>query len=435
MGTIVVHAGRAKTGSSSLQSWLSQNADTLRQDGVCVLAAHAQDRGETRQLSLTELRMGQNANVSHAIKRASVQEAGQATRTLPSQAVESLVAQLAATASRYPVTVISGEILQRAFAGSDRALLAGLDQIAGQHQVRVAYYVRPQHTALEAEWCQSGYRSPLGAAEFLARESGFLHYHDTLMSVGQLAPNLSFEPRPFHRDLLYGGHPAADFAHHFLGRDARPEATHAWLNRGLPLEVMNALHRAPEKLRSSAKVHRMKETALADLSAPESGEIVRSRRLLQAYCHSVFESGNRQLLATMGWDAQAFVPAADAIEDHDISHVLQTIEDLWEPKASPVELAALYASLEQAISRDNRATSTGQTRRVAKVGRALATTLNEVARAEADLRGVRASRGWRLASALTRLSSAHRRDALAVASKRLRRTTRRLERIRSNTSR
>jgi len=107
---------------------------------------------------------------------------------------------------------------------------------------------------------------------------------------------VSFEPRPFRRDLLDGSDPAADFARRFLDvveADPPPESR-IWLNRGLPLEVVNAMRHAPPDLLFSSIQDNEKldliKTLLSDLDAPETERTVRSRLILQAYCHGALSA-------------------------------------------------------------------------------------------------------------------------------------------------
>jgi hypothetical protein len=90
--------------------------------------------------------------------------------------------------------------------------LGALDDLANRMRVRVAYYVRPQHTALEAAWRQWGFRSGLSPSAFLDKRLNSLRYHHTYVHVTEAAPGVEFTMCPFHRDLLIGGDAVVDFA-------------------------------------------------------------------------------------------------------------------------------------------------------------------------------------------------------------------------------
>ena len=62
----------------------------------------------------------------------------------------------------------------------DEPFLRALDALGGEHTVRVAYYVRPQHTAIESWWCEAGFRQPADRARRCRASRGELHYLQTL---------------------------------------------------------------------------------------------------------------------------------------------------------------------------------------------------------------------------------------------------------------
>lgn len=341
-----------KAGSSSIQALLVDKAADLRLRDIGVLVTPLR-RESGRPVGVDVIpyvsgKVQSNALVvaysSHGVDKRAV--------------LDRVFAGLDEAGSRHRVVVLTTEALQREFWRADEGFLRGLDELAGRHEVRVAYYVRPQHTALESHWRQWGFRSGRPPSEDMARRSKAVHYFDTYASVTRLAPRVSFEPRPFRRDLLDLGDPAADFARHFLGvDDLTAEGGSTWKNRGLPLEVVNALRHAPDGLfwSSDSDNERLAtiKLLLRELDAPESEQTRISRLVLQAFCHDTFEAGNQRLIELLGWDAGAFVPAVDidpALRDRG----LEALDELWAPRASEVELEALYIALDRAASERER---------------------------------------------------------------------------------
>src|SRR6201986_4879923 len=121
--------------------------------------------------------------------------------------------------------VISSESYEVLFNGPGRRdALAPLEALARDHVVRVAYYVRPQHAWLESAWLQWGFRHEEPPDVWIRRQRPRIDYWETLQVVREAAPHLSFELRPFRRDLLEGDDVVRDFASAFLAvDDAMPE--------------------------------------------------------------------------------------------------------------------------------------------------------------------------------------------------------------------
>ena len=260
---------------------------------------------------------------------------------------------------------------------------------------------------------------------------------------------MSFEPRPFRADLLDGGDPAVDFARRFLDgveAYARPEAR-IWSNVGLPLEVVNAIRHAPPDLLFSSLYDNKKlggiKALLSSLDAPETEQTAKSRLILQAYCHTVFEPGNSRLIDALGWRTDTFVPP---VEGDPCEGQLRALDDLWEPRASPIELQALYCALDGALSPllDKRPVTAPpdpaprpEPRRSShpKVRELAAATSKDLARAQAELARLRKSRTWRLNRLLARVRAGLQRrrppkgDPIEAVSKRLGNAARRLEQL------
>jgi len=144
-----------------------------------------------------------------------------------------MIDELSGFADTYPTVLITAEALAMPFWELDDAFLLALDDLACRHEVRVAYYVRPQHTAIEAMWREAGCREGKDPSAYAAERShwGF-HYLRTLDGVRRRAPHVRFEIRPFRADLLAGGGPVEDFVRTFsLSMSDVPTSTRTWDSR------------------------------------------------------------------------------------------------------------------------------------------------------------------------------------------------------------
>ncbi len=350
MGTVVLHAGIPKTGSSSIQSWLANNAEVLRsQLGVRLMVARNRILpGEKRRRLRVEeyasggMNSGTFVQAYVGFKRS--------TRIL-----DSFFAGVAEFATRHGLSVISSENFAQLFSvdGGDGPFLQSLDDLAREHRVRVAYYVRPQHSCLEAMWRQWGFRRAAPPSVYIADEAEQLHYLRTHAAIKEAAPHVSFEMRPFRADLLHGASPVVDFAHHFLDADELlPRAPDSRMNVGLPLELVNLLRSGPKELtgrdpHDNAALVQL-QRLFSDVQLPVASKIERSRLVLLAYCHERFEAENRILLSRLGWPVTDFVPPAD-VTHWDLSE----IDDLWRPDASAPEVALLYVALRAVLDKSS----------------------------------------------------------------------------------
>ncbi len=331
MAVIVLHVGLPKTGSTSIQRWMAANFVRVRQQGFTLVVAPGIESGEIEFVPYDgETPVNSGRIVSHAIGRPEDAQA---------RIADAFVEALAAAADRYEGIVVSSEAFVSLF-GSSPAL-AALQRLSTRHEVRVAFYARPQHSILEALWRETGYRSGKTPSAFLEERAVWLHYAATRRRVWAEAPGLGFEPTPFRRDLLRSGEVVADFADRFLGVEAGPSE---WANPGLPLEVINLLRVAPkdmfwgEELRGR-RLNRIK-AFLADNPLPEDERIALSRRVLQKYAHERFAAENAEL----GWED--FVPPP---EDADELPGIEALDKLWTPQASVAERALLFRVLDAAV--------------------------------------------------------------------------------------
>jgi hypothetical protein len=339
MGTLVVHAGMPKAGSSSVQRWLGKQARWLR---------------DTHGLQLISARSGQDPDRPEVAPCPSgSSESDQIGGRLTPAGAKALFDQLDRYLQRRESIVITSESFAAWFYRSKSHVLPELNELAATHPTRVAYYVRPQHTSLEAAWRQWGFREGSKPSDYLRGRMRSLRYFSTVQHVRRTAPNVQFIVRPFRMDLLLGGDVVTDFATTCLGiDDVPPLPPDQWANRGLPLELVNLMRNAPAGSLWSGRNDNSRLTLLRNITATwsvsESPKARRSRDLLQAFCHHEFEPENQRLIRHLGWQTEHFVPPvptqteAEAVDLDDLDH-------LWEPDASQVEQQLLIHALSNLV--------------------------------------------------------------------------------------
>ena len=341
MAEIIIHAGMQKTGSTSLQRWLSDNAERLQtEQGVqIVVATNQTSRNPTRRVQLEPYEFGK-INSGIVIRAWAL---GSWTPEVPLR----FLAELDDLATQFGRVLVTAEGLSRFFWTLDDQVLGGFQDLARRHTVRVAYYVRPQHTALEAMWREDGFLRSPGPREAVMYRLPQLHYLRTLEALEARAPDVDFVVRPFRLDLLVRRNVIDDFASRFLGIDE--ECPRIQVNPSLPLRLVNALRCAPDGVFRNGETELYPRKKLwrvaARLDLPSTPEIRRSRRVLQRFCHEVFEAENQQLIRSLSWPTNAFVPDVKLDEPWDISE----LDTLWNPTESSSALADLHRQLESAL--------------------------------------------------------------------------------------
>jgi hypothetical protein len=354
LSTILIHAGAAKSGSSSIQVWLRAHAEELRRekDIQVVVASLDQKLGSATtddcRVRITPFEGGR-VNCGPFMRLYFSEGADKET------IAESFAAGLREQADRHTAVVVSCEALAQAFCRKDERFVAELDELGRFHEVRIAYFTRPQHTSLESAWKQWGFRSGLLPSDYIRERSTILHYYDTLVWTEQNAPNISFDVRPVRQDLLDGGGVVSDFTRRFFDFDDTKEAgeKEIWKNKGLPLDIVNLLAKAPpdhfwDSIHDNIALDRLKDS-VRGIQFSETDDARRSRALLQRYCFNLFENENRKLIEILGWKTDYFIaPPGDNREIEAVD--LAELDHLWMPKASEPELQLLFWALERAIS-------------------------------------------------------------------------------------
>jgi hypothetical protein len=358
VGVIVFHAGMSKAGSTNIQEWLAENLSLVRSRGIEPM--RIVQPSQTGPIALVP------STRSNVISKSPSAARDPATRA---EVVRVICEELDAHASQTEMLVISSESYEiffnnaHAARGDDATSVLGhLDALARAHSVRVAYYVRPQHSWLESAWRQWGFRDPRAPDAWLRAQRSRLEYLQILHEIRRIAPHLSFEMRPFRADLLEGGDVVSDFARAFLGLgDVPPAVTEErWSNRGIPLEVAILLRDAPQgmfwsDMHDNRNFYPLKKLVL-QWNLPKTEAAVHSRAVLQRYAYTTFESDNLELIKEFGWNTEHFVaPVEDAqgAADADTDIGLAELNGLWKSAASDAERRILFHALQRLLSQSS----------------------------------------------------------------------------------
>jgi hypothetical protein len=339
MGRILIHAGMPKAASASIQRWVARRSSALRDErDVQVLVASDVDGAEGRSRLALQAHRGGSVNSPLVPRRYLVlkRSAGFLDRML---------GQLASFAESHECVLLSSEDLGYLFADLDMQFIEKLEDLARTHPTDVAYYVRPQHEAIRSTWQQSGFRREQGPTSFFTTQAARLHHIETLAAVERAAPSLGFRIRPCRSDLLHRRSPVADFARTFLDMDVDEDDCSIWVNRSLPIALVNLLRVGPEDLRKPQAREALR-SVMSDAELPGASRLQRAEKLIHRQCHEMFEPGNRRLIERYGWSAPYFIPPCDDEVAGDIAE----LDRLWDPEASPDERAVLYAALARVVN-------------------------------------------------------------------------------------
>ncbi len=337
MARIVLHAGMGKAGSTSIQEWMRAHREALRGDAGIVPVVATVDAAARVQVA--PHRSG-TMNSPTVMRRVMDRPEDRAT------VFDSFVRQLDEAAAAHGAVVLSAEIFGRAIALGDEDLVQRMERLASAHEVTVAYYVRPQHEALESGWRHWRSTREKVPSEYVARLDRELHHLATISFMRRLAPSVAFAVRPCRADLLHRGSTVSDFARIFLDLDAHEITGGQRENRGVPLGVANALSSMPlPDDWAPDQDHRFIELvkrALGDEPLPESPRAELSRLVLRQACHDRYEADNRTMVDDLGWETATWVPPVDE-EIGDAS--FERLDELWQPDANATELALLQRAL------------------------------------------------------------------------------------------
>jgi hypothetical protein len=348
MGTIVIHAGMGKTGSTSLQDWLQQQAPALlKKSNTAVVRAELQNgwfRSDPSVCFVPPTSLGVASN--------SLADVLRTNRDQNPEWCKQFANGLKALSERHDLTVVSSEAFAQLFQAGHPHFLSALDNVAASTPVRVAYYVRPQHTALEAWWRQWGFRMEMTAPDYIRKFSTYMHYLQTASLVREVAPRIAFEVRPFIPDNSKFSNVCADFATEFLRLNHTDceQIVPVWANRGISLEATILLRQAAECMlwrdRDDNDLLDWLQPLLARVTIDPDENIVASRKLLWSYAHRVFEAENQALIAQFGWEIDTMIPTPTDDVECD-ANSLDLLEEYWSPTMSKNEERLFFAVLNE----------------------------------------------------------------------------------------
>jgi hypothetical protein len=190
MGRIIIHAGFAKCGSTSIQAALIHNFARLQQDGVSLF-------GKELRIAHTSADLGVPLwFLEHA------REKGEPLAQRLSDELESV-----RVANGDRIGILSAENLSRP---EMAPLLAGLDS---RLEVSLIFYLRPQLEWIPSAWKQWDLKKGMSLSDFVSRCIRIRRppFKLSIETWRNVLPAASVHVRFLIPELLSGGNPASDF--------------------------------------------------------------------------------------------------------------------------------------------------------------------------------------------------------------------------------
>ncbi|MDW3217045.1 MAG: hypothetical protein R8F63_00420 [Acidimicrobiales bacterium] len=348
MSTILVHAGMPKTGSTSIQTWLRENAAMLRAEhGATVVVDGPSSDGD---LVAAPYEHGPWVVSNGFLLHTNHEQQGAADPARLVELGDAFADRLVGAADLHGDIIVTAEAFAHPILEGNEPVLAALQRAAGKHRVRVVLYVRPQHDAVEARWRQWGYFNAAGLSEFWRSQLPTLSYGPGIEAATTHAPDVAFEIRPFRRDLLTDGDVVVDFARHACGVEGVAPHTLA-ANPGLSLDLVLLLAGAPDDVVRAADRDGSgtdwgrRQVTLSSLTAewdiPVSDQAREVRRAIHALAYRQFAAQNRALAAAQGWAGGEFVPAPE----DEVDVTVDDLDRLIEPRIDASTLAIVRSAI------------------------------------------------------------------------------------------
>ena len=141
-----------KTGTTSIQNWLVKNADLLRSEyNLNVLKIYINNSGNISDGACHVLPVKVNINGD---SNQFVQFYHNLDKNKRIAAIDNIFYQLCESLDKGVDIILSAEAFYTLLVRYNDDFIYLLNKLASVHEVLVAYYVRPQHSAMEAAWCQ-----------------------------------------------------------------------------------------------------------------------------------------------------------------------------------------------------------------------------------------------------------------------------------------
>jgi hypothetical protein len=314
MGKITLHAGRPKAGSSAIRAWMRANVEALAQQGVTVVRFGRP--GDVAQV------VPDNPPSVNSMPFTTALGAQVTSGEDPSGLVRRAMDSLGSIADQHPHILLTSEGWASALDRGGEVLHEGIDRLARHHDVTIALYVRPQHGALIAGWCQWGFRATEPMSRYVEGLGRRLFYDRSRLSVMAGIPHAHLIVRPFVADALHRRDVVEDFASELLGLDARdgdfraPERVNVSPTLELALLLRDApdgfwtgrsTDRSPDNPKREIAMQLMSGSPLVEPSSEVGAAAERIRQTVHRWAYDRYEADNAALIDALGWQLPHFI--------------------------------------------------------------------------------------------------------------------------------
>ena len=276
-GRIIIHAGFAKCGSSSIQAALFHNFARLQKDGLSLV-------GKELKIAHTSADLG--------VPLWFLEHAKEKGESLAQRLSDEIASLKAVKGER--IGILSAENLSRP---EMAPLLAGLDQ---RLDVSLVFYLRPQLEWIPSAWKQWGLKRGTSLSDFVShciriRRPPFKRSIETWRSA---LPAAKIHVRFLIPELLIGGNPARDFFELLgLSQDRYPIGGEA-RNPSVDFSILHVLSKNPHLFPGIHDNKLMKGLMSALPTKFQSANIQMLSREEEARIEESFREENRWLLNT-----------------------------------------------------------------------------------------------------------------------------------------
>jgi len=340
MGRIIIHAGFAKCGSSSIQAALFHNFARLQKDGVSLV-------GKELKIAHTPADLG--------VPLWFLEAAGEKGEPLAQKLTDEIASIRVPNGNG--IGILSAENLSR----PDMApLLAGLDN---RLDVSLVFYVRPQLEWIPSAWKQWGLKKGLSLSDFVShciqiRRPPFKLGIETWKSV---LPAAKVDVRFLIPELLIGGNPAQDFFHLAGLPPNNYDIAEEPRNPSLDFSILHVLSKNPH-LFSGIHDNKLMKGLMRALPAKfQSTNIQMLSREEEARIEESFREENLWLLNTYGSGIDVDRIYRTYFTPQEAEHRYSSLTDLdLIYRCLGIILESIAASSDQATAADGRSSKTSK---------------------------------------------------------------------------